>query len=73
MQKLRMKSGLVLAGSSADLARGDKAYLLIYLKTVGLGDCLAFILAQAQLTRQCLTRKEVARIRHPLVVLTEFR
>ena len=32
MQKLRMKSGLVLAGSSAVLARGDKDNLLIDLK-----------------------------------------
>jgi hypothetical protein len=29
MQKLRMKSGLVFAGSSLVLARGDKIYLLI--------------------------------------------
>lgn len=28
MQKLRMKSGLVFAGSSLVLARGDKIYLL---------------------------------------------
>jgi hypothetical protein len=45
MQKLRMKSGLVLAGSSADFARGDKDNLLIDLKRLGLGDCLRSIVA----------------------------